>query len=237
MKHNCILDSATLLSKGKLITSKTEKGVQIQHFLLKEQDKHDYFTLSFDDKVFYQENKVLEKVFSKILKQFLLKYHHGGTILIIGLGDSNILGDSFGPRVLDKLIATNQYNDFLLIPKVALFTPETMNRTGISSFKLIEMVVSSLHPDLIILIDSYVTTNKNYLNRLLEINDHGIIFAESLRSNRKIDASTFHIPVISIGYPILLKTKDFYLEHFKLNEDLPIMCNIISSAINKIIMS
>ena len=84
--------------------------------------------------------------------------------MFVGLGNSSILGDSFGTKVLSRLIATNQYNDFLTIPKVALFTPETTAKTGISSFKLIEMVVGYLRPDVIVLVDSFITNQEKYLN-------------------------------------------------------------------------
>ena len=179
----------------------------------------------------------MEKVFQKTFKTFLAKYHKGGTILFVGLGNSSILGDSFGTKVLERLIATNQYNDFLTIPKVALFSPETTNKTGISSFRLIEMVVKDLKPDVIILLDSFVTNQTKLLNRTIEINDCGIIFADQLRSNKTITRETFHIPVLSIGYPTLLKLHKTYLERYSLEEDLEIVTSLIAQSINHIIMS
>lgn len=240
MKHNLILDAGKSLDTSSLIATKKEKNVIIKHFLVKEKKEvspGDYFTLSFDDSVLYKESKTLEKVFLKVFKTFLAKYHKGGTILIIGLGNSSILGDSFGCLTLNQLIATNQYNDFLTVPKVALFAPETTNKTGISSFKLIEMVVNLLKPDIIILLDSLLTNDKKHLNRTLEINDCGMVFAEELRSNKTIDKNTFQIPVLSVGYPTLLKDKFTYLEKYTLKNDLEIITNIVSNAINSVIIS
>ena len=172
-------------------------------------------------------------MFSKTFSSFLAKYHKGGPILFIGLGNSSILGDSFGKKVLEKLIATNAYNDFLTIPKVALFTPETMHKTGISSFKLIEMVVGYLKPDVLILIDSFFTRDMKHLDFSLELNDCGMIFKEELRSNRVIDFHTFHVPVLSIGYPTLLKTKSEIVSKYTLQSDMEIVSEIVSSAIQK----
>ncbi len=244
MKQNLLLDAGVSLEKEHLIAEKKEKNVHIKHYVLKEKDekiyrnrKGDYFTISFDDQVLYENSKSIEKVFQKTFKTFLAKYHKGETILFVGLGNSSILGDSFGTKVLERLIATNQYNDFLTIPKVALFSPETTNKTGISSFRLIEMVVKDLKPDVIILLDSFVTNQTKLLNRTIEINDCGIIFADQLRSNKTITRETFHIPVLSIGYPTLLKLHKTYLERYSLEEDLEIVTSLIAQSINHIIMS
>lgn len=245
MKQNFLLDAGVSLEKDNLIGYKKEKNIEIKHFLLKEKDEKlhknfssgDHFTLYFDDTVLYKELKALDRVFSKTFKTFLGKYHKGGTILFIGLGNTAIIGDSFGPRVLEQLIATNQYNDFLTIPKVALFTPDTTSKTGISSFRLIEMVVNNLKPDVIILVDSFVTKDKNYLNRSLELNDCGIAFADQLRANKTITKDTFHIPVLSIGYPSMLKIEKEFFTKFSIEEDLDIITTMVSKAINQIIMA
>ena len=244
MKHNLILDASVGLEKEKLVYKKKEQNVLVKHFVVQDSvgkryhvSGGDYFTITFDDKVLYENSEAISRVFTKTFKMFLKKYHKGGTILFVGLGNSSILGDSFGCRVLENLIATNQYNDFLTIPKVALFTPETTHKTGISSFRLIEMVVGYLKPDVIILVDSFVTNNMTYLNRSLEINDCGIIFADQLRSNKVIDRKTFHIPVLSIGFPTLLKWHKSYMNNVSLEKDMEIIVNLVSRAINKTVMS
>ncbi len=244
MKQNFILDAGKSLETEHLINSKKEKDVMIKHFLLTEKDektfqnrKGDYFTISFTKDILYENKLVLEKIFKKTFRAFLHKYHKGGTILFIGLGNSSVLADSFGVKVVNKLIATNQYNDFLTMPKVALFCPETTNKTGISSLRLIEMVVKDLKPDVLVLIDSFVTTSATHLNNSLEINDCGIIFADQLRSNKIINYKTFHIPVLSIGFPALLKFHKSYLASVSLNQDLDLISDIVSKSINQIIMS
>ena len=99
------------------------------------------------------------------------------------------------------------------------------------------MVVNHLKPDVIILLDSFVTHNVSNLNRTIEINDCGIIFADQLRSNKIIDKTTFNIPVLSIGCPTLLKQKESFLSKFNLEEDLTIISKIIANAINHTVMS
>lgn len=242
MNHKILLDVASTLGKEKLIGLSKEKDVLIKHYLLLEKDKKmtgeeagDYFLFSFDDRVLYEE-EVLKKVLKKTLKSFLKKYHKGGPILFLGLGAKDILGDSFGPRVLDNLIATNSYNDFLTIPKVALFSPDTQSKTGISSFRLIEMVVRSLKPDIIILIDSFKTSRFENLNRTLEVNDCGICLASELRSNKEISRKTFDIPLLTVGYPTMFTFHKTYLNHYLLEKDINIMAKIVSEAFNELIL-
>lgn len=244
MNRKILLDVASILGKEKLIGSFKEKDVLINHYLLLEKDKKvtgeeagDYFLFSFDDRVLYEEQEVLKKVFKKTLKSFLKKYHKGGPILFLGLGAKDILGDSFGPKVLDNLIATNAYNDFLTIPKVALFSPDTQSKTGISSFRLIEMVIRSLKPDIIILIDSFKTNHFESLNRTLEVNDCGICLASKLRSNKEISRKTFDIPVLTVGYPTMFTFHKTYLNHYLLEKDIHIMAKVVSEAFNELILT
>ena len=102
----------------------------------------------------------------KILKE-LFKNLKTTDPLIIGLGNSQVLCDSLGVQTTNKIMATNHFTDFLSLPKVAIFNPEVTEKTGISSFSLIEMVVKKLKPSMIIMIDSLATSNKDYLNNCI----------------------------------------------------------------------
>ena len=240
MKQQFFMDAAKTFDMKKPQEQKKEKGMEVSHYCLSERKKQfqkgDYFTITFSKECLYDGSKNLEKSFQKILTSFLHKYHKKNSILFLGLGNSSILGDSFGPRVVEKLIATNQYNDFLTIPKMALFCPETTAKTGISSFRLISMVVSYLKPDLIVLLDSFVTNQKKYLNQSIEINDCGIVFQDQLRDNKKIDYQTFHIPVLSIGYPCLFKDQGEYYEKSTLCEDIELMSDFVARGIRNLVL-
>ena len=129
-------------------------------------------------------------------------------------------------------MATNHFTDFLNIPKVALFNPEVTEKTGISSFSLIEMVVKKLKPSVIIMIDTLATNNEANLNNCLEINNTGIIPGSAIKENKKIDAHTFGIPVIAIGVPLVLEyNKNLYTTPNVANI-IDITSNIISNALN-----
>ena len=129
-------------------------------------------------------------------------------------------------------MATNHFNDFLNIPKVALFNPEVTEKTGISSFSLIEMVVKKLNPTIIIMIDSLATNNEMYLNNCIEINNTGIIPGSAIKENKKIDAKTFGIPVIAIGVPLVIERNKNLFTTPNVKEIIDLTSKIISDALN-----
>ena len=177
-----------------------------------------------------------KKELNKIIQCFLKKYHKDKPILIVGLGNTEILVDSLGSNVTSKIIATNQYNDFLTVPKVALLNPEVMGKTGISSFKLIRLVVEDLKPDLIILVDSLATSDITSLNRVIEMNDTGIIPGSALRTNKEINKKTFGIPILSIGVPLLYKAKENLFESIYLKRELEKISTVLANSLNQSIL-
>lgn len=193
--------------------------------------KGDYYSINFDYVNLVKKEKMIKKELMKILKLFF-KNQNPTKPLIVGLGNSSIICDSLGIKTTNKIMATNHFNDFLNLPKVALFNPEVTEKTGISSFSLIEMVVKKLHPSVIIMIDTLATSNEEYLNNCIEINNTGIIPGSAIKDNKKIDSSTFKIPVIAIGVPLVWeKDKKLYTTP-NVKEVINMTSKIISDALN-----
>lgn len=244
MKQYLFLDAAKTSKNPKLLVGKKEwKNQTICHYHVLKDDKNDlkrevgdYFTIEFTDHVIDSNPEAILKEFQKIVNTFLKKYHKDKPILIVGLGNSSIMADALGVSTTNQIIATNQYNDFLTIPKVALFNPEVTAKTGISSFKLIQLVVQDLKPDLIILIDSLVTTNLSSLNRVIEISDTGIIPGSALRTNKEISKKTFQIPILSIGVPLLYQTDEGLFGSAFLDQELNRLSKMIAEGLNKTIL-
>lgn len=244
MKQFSILDAAKL-SKDQSILVQERKGKcgHVKHYQVLKKDSNylkreegDYFTLEFTNPVIEQKQKLLEKEFQKIMKLFLKKYHKDKPILVIGLGNSKINSDAFGSLVTNQMIATNHYNDFLTIPKVALYNPEVISKTGISSFKLIQLVVNDLKPDLIILIDALATRDAQSLNRVIEISDTGIIPGSALRTNKEINKKTFQIPIVSIGIPFVLQKDDMLLTSAFVDLEVKELSKLVANGLNQSIL-
>lgn len=244
MKQFLFLDAAKTSKNPKiLVGQKKFKNQTICHYHVLEKDQKemkrepgDYFLIQFTDYVLEHNIASVQREFTKIVKTFLKKYHTDRPILVIGLGNSSIRADALGSDVTNQMIATNHYNDFLTIPKVALFNPEVISKTGISSFRLIQLVVQDLKPDLIILVDSFVTREKDSLNRVIEISDTGIIPGSALRTNKEINKKTFGIPILSIGVPLLFKTKEGMFASMQLDLELPKLSLLIAEGLNQSIL-
>lgn len=230
--------SKTLADNKFKIEEKKYRGYQIRHFCvdyksekLIKRIRGDYYTITFDYISMHQKAKTIQKEFMKILKE-LLNNLKATDPLIIGLGNSQVLCDSLGVTTTNKIMATNHFTDFLNLPKVAIFNPEVTEKTGISSFSLIEMVVKKLKPSMIIMIDSLATSNKDYLNNCIEINNTGIIPGSAIKDNKKIDENTFGIPVIAIGVPLVLEIdRDMYSTP-NVGEVIDVVSNIIANGLN-----
>ena len=230
--------SKTLADNKFKIEEKKYRGYQIRHFCvdyksekLIKRIRGDYYTITFDYISMHQKAKMIKKEFMKILKE-LLNNLKATDPLIIGLGNSQVLCDSLGVTTTNKIMATNHFTDFLNLPKVAIFNPEVTEKTGISSFSLIEMVVKKLKPSMIIMIDSLATSNKDYLNNCIEINNTGIIPGSAIKDNKRIDENTFGIPVIAIGVPLVLEIgRDMYSTP-NVGEVIDVVSNIIANGLN-----
>lgn len=232
------MDTSKILENNMIkLEEKTKNGIQIVHFKVDnklektlKRIRGDYFSINFDYVSLHTKESYIKKELMKILKAFF--EGKAAQPLIIGLGNSSILCDSLGVETTNKVMATNHFNDFLSVPKVALFNPEVTEKTGISSFSLIEMVVKKLNPTVIIMIDTLATDNEAYLNNCIEVNNTGIIPGSAIKENKKIDKNTFGIPVIAIGVPLVIeKNKNLYTTP-NVHEVINITSKIISDALN-----
>lgn len=242
MKQKFFLDVAIdkIDNKYKIEETKT-KFFKTTHYIVSKENKRtlkrqagDYFVMQFNYENLFTKTSTLTKEMERIIRSFLKKYQKNEKVLIVGLGNKDVDADALGYFTTSKLIATNQYQDFLTIPKVALFNPSVTDKTGINSFNLIEMVVHNLKPDCIIMIDSLATKNEEYLNNAIEINDTGIIPGSAINSAKEINRKTFDIPVLSIGVPTSLEIKKKFYTSITIHEVLSLTSSVIANALNNI---
>lgn len=242
MKQKLFLDSNIDKIDGKYIVEETKNSnYQTIHYIVAKENKKmlkkevgDYFVIRFLYEKLYTKSHLLQRELEKIVKSFLKKYEKAEKVLVVGLGNELVIGDSLGVKVTNKMIATNQYYDFLTLPKIALFNPSVTDKTGINSYKLIEMVVKDIKPDIIIMIDSLATKSEEYLNSAIEINNTGIIPGSAINSAREINEKTFNIPILSIGVPCCLEyNKKIYTSAF-IEEVIKLSSDVISKALNNL---
>ncbi len=188
----------------------------------------DYYTINISS---LNEEEKVKKVIKKVLKKLL----KGNRLLTVGLGNEEIMADSFGPVTTSKIIASNCYNDFLTLPKVAIFNPNIAAKTGINSYKLIKMVASSIKPNIILIIDSCITKDVKNVGHIVEINTAGIIRRDAIYNNKDITKETFNIPVIAILTPTIININNELYTSPYIKEIVTNLSNIVSNSINEIL--
>lgn len=225
---NTRTDLASNKNTKKNITKFNSEKIKI---LESTKNNHLFHTIIY--KNIYNENLIKEFLKNE-LKLYLkkLKINKNKHIFIIGLGNESNTADSIGPKALKYIIVNSHlYNSFneIKYPKISALEPGVLGTTGIDTFKIIKSVSNQINPDLIILIDSFVTNKLSFLNKSIEINDEGLTPGSGIHGNNiEIKKETIKVPVLVIGIPTALE--------FKKNNETPLLIctNNIDEYVNKI---
>lgn len=194
-----------------------------------------YRLITYDDLL---DSKSVEKKLIKELKNYINKnYKH---IFVVGLGNENNTADSVGPKVIKKLRVNAHLQNIGIKNEyiISALEPGVLGTTGIETVKIIKSITDKIKPNLVILIDSYVTKDFKYLNKSIQITDEGIIPGSGLnQKNEEISFTTLKVPTIVIGVvtAIEIKNKINYIVSTK-NVDYYVdkVSDIISNSLNKI---
>ena len=119
---------------------------------------------------------------AKQLKSLMTKEDKEQSILVVGLGNSQITPDSLGPKVVDNLLITrhivNEYGKVALgrekIHKISGIVPGVMAQTGMEASEIVRGVVAETKPDMVVAIDALAARNTKRLNRTIQIANTGI---------------------------------------------------------------
>lgn len=226
-----------LIYQEDLIPDKTK-------VILKKKKKFVYKTIVFQD-----NNSNLNRILKKEILSFLIKknINKKSHILVIGMGNDFYTPDAIGPYTL-KYIKVNSYLENLGITlnevKVSTLKPGVLGETGILSEKVITSVCNEIKPDFIIIIDSFVTSNINYLNHTIELNNYGISPGHGIKGiNSFISEETLHIPLLVIGVttailvkfnnnPYILSCKDIDEYALKISKTIGNSINMAIDSLN-----
>lgn len=166
-----------------------------------------YITIEFDH-LNDEENreKVREALFDS-LKELMGKHRMKiKKVLIVGLGNQDIIADALGPRVAKECVVTahlyalKQKELIKGTSNVTVIVPGVMGQTGIESAKYVEAIALEIKPDCVIVIDALATNALKRINRVIQLSDTGIKPGAGVGNQRlAIDQETLQIPVFSIG--------------------------------------
>ena len=154
--------------------------------------------------------------------------------MVVGLGNNSHTADSIGPKTL-QYIKVNSHLPSLGIKVdsniISTLEPKVLSVTGIDTKRIVESVVEEIKPDLVILIDSFVTEDIKYLEHTIELTTKGIIPGSGIKGiNSEISQKTLNVPVLVIGVPTAIELK----LNNKNNINYLLSTNHIDDYINKI---
>ncbi|MBR2152202.1 MAG: GPR endopeptidase [Clostridia bacterium] len=146
---------------------------------------------------------------SEELKRLLPK---DGTILVAGLGNSDITPDALGPKTASGILATRHIDKDLAetlglgnLRSVSAISPGVLGKTGIETVEIINGIISRVKPSAVIIIDALASRRLSRLGTTIQISDSGICPGSGVGNSRsEISEKTVGVPVIAIGVPTVV---------------------------------
>lgn len=134
-------------------------------------------------------------------------------VLVVGLGNNDLVADALGSKVIDNIEVTRHIKKYY--PKylkegtraISAIAPSVMGKTGIETLEIVEGVVKNVKPKLLIVIDSLASRSIERISKSIQISDTGIIPGGGVGNARMgLTQDTLGIPVIAIGIPTAVET-------------------------------
>ena len=164
----------------------------------------------------------LSKIMASTIRQVVGILPAKSTILAVGLGNGQVLADSLGVKVVERINATR--GDNLNDHRYNLCTHPlgVEGATGIKSHEILSALCDKLQPSAILVFDTLSTTNVTRLGASFQMSSAGITPGSGVGSdNPPMNKETYGVPTISIGVPLVLTMqgviKDFVKSYNETN--------------------
>lgn len=131
--------------------------------------------------------------------------------LVVCLGNGNMVCDSLGAEVFEKLIISNQS---FTENTIYAIQPSVFGKTNIQSVEHIEAVCGKIKPDICIIVDALCSLSISRIGNCVQVCDSGILAGGAMnRSNNTIiSKKTLGIPTICIGIPLVVRLENIFNE-------------------------
>ena len=226
IKTDLIIEAANLLEKQKkgytLNTTKSNFGftktvVQVKtkeasQFLNRK--KGYYITLDtnseYTQNVTVKNNIALELKSAIVELMHLCKIEHAKKVLVVGLGNKQMVSDSLGPKVCDKILITRHIKEVIKevreeLNSISAIATGVLGTTGIETANIVKAVVAEVKPDLVMLIDTLSTVETKRIATSFQITNTGIVPGGGIGNHRTaINKNVLGVPLIVIGVPLVV---------------------------------
>lgn len=194
-------------------------------------NKNYYITINYK-----KINKNIETILKKELLNLYkyLKIKESDSVLIIGLGNNEIICDSLGSLVIDEIIVTR---NIINARSISTLKPNVSINTGITSYEIIQGVIKETKPSLLIIIDSLSTKILENLEHQIQINTKEINPGSGVGNHqKKLNKKNLKTKLITIGIPLVYKEKNkIYI--LKDKQTVKKLSKIIAKAINSSLLN
>ena len=132
-------------------------------------------------------------------------------ILIVGLGNREVIADALGPEVVEQILITRDIRGRLpkewkaKLSEVSALAPGVMGQTGIETGEIIESLVKTVKPEAVIAVDALAAGEIGRLGRTVQICDSGIAPGSGVGNDRRpLNREVLGVPVIGVGVPTVV---------------------------------
>ena len=157
---------------------------------------------------------------------------NASSVLVAGLGNSDITPDALGPRAAEKIIATRHISKELAsslgLPQlraVSVLAPGVLGQTGIETGEILLGAAERIKPSAAIVIDALAARSLSRLGTTVQITNAGITPGSGVGNARsEISKKTLGIPVVAIGVPTVVDMRTLFFDlGAAVTDDLPDM--------------
>ena len=204
-------------------------------------DKGHYFILNTPLlSEFLEEHRafLLKEIFARI--DFLFKENKikkSGKILFVGIGNPQIIADSFGVKTVEKI----KIEPFKKSNKIFKIMPNTFSNTGINAFEIIKVIVEVFDISAVFLFDSLATDSISRLGCSIQFNDAGLTPGSAMNNfGMPINKAALNVPCFSIGVPMMISAeslncqKDIILTEKDVKEKVEFLSDVVAEVIDKV---
>lgn len=197
-------DNDILLTSVKILTDEASQALF--------KPKGNFITIEsthLNAEIPHLDSKIIKKVSKTLFETG--KINEKKSILVVGLGNSDVTPDSLGPKVVEKLEITRHLAKYSpdLMPDnhrlVSAIIPGVLGTTGIDTCEIVKGIVEKTSPELVIVIDALAAKEVHRVGTTIQISNAGIVPGSGVKNNRnEISLKTLGIPVVAVGIPTVV---------------------------------
>ena len=138
----------------------------------------------------------------------------GFSVLVVGLGNSEITPDAIGPETVRNLSVTRHVRqaDHALFSTVGLCEISALSvgvsgKTGLEAVEVVKGAVSAVRPNLVIAVDALAARSAERLASTVQLSDTGIHPGSGIGNRRRaLNTESVGVPVMALGVPTVVES-------------------------------